>query len=161
MADDNLLPPLPSEGSAPVSEPPPAVDPPISRSEMLQRRKAERQNILQSTYDAWESANPVWAQRLTGSAAAEALGYNNALDPVHASRHDLLHDRKLAMREAAVRSSGFDEHNAGAAVLSAAGNDADQCITTRRDRAVARVRFRTSHYESSGAHLDAPGRHDA
>ena len=47
---------------------------PRTRSALLAARRAESTNELQARYDQWEACNPAWAQRLTGPAAAAALG---------------------------------------------------------------------------------------
>ena len=86
------------------------VEPPRTRSELLAARRAESSFQLQSRYDAWESQNPAWARRLTGPAAAAALGYiKQEGDPVGwNSRSEMMHARKTTSREAAMRASGFD-----------------------------------------------------
>ena len=84
--------------------------PPRTRSELLAARRAESAHQLQSRYNQWESENPAWAQRLTGPAAAAALGYGKAVgSPGWNSRSEMMHARKVASREASMRSSGFDE----------------------------------------------------
>jgi len=87
-----------------------SVRAPRSRSELLAARRAETSHALQSRYNEWEAANPAWARRLTGPAAAAALGYGKGAGSAgFASRSDMLHARKIASREASMRASGFDE----------------------------------------------------
>ena len=88
----------------PMSEAP--VPPPISRSELLARRRAESSNYLQGTYDEWEAANPVWARRLTGTAAAAALGIDTS-DGDSRSRIGMMQERRVASRDLAMNSSGY------------------------------------------------------
>ena len=87
----------------------PAFAPPVaSRSELLASRRAETTFALQSRYNEWEVSNPVWARRLTGPEAAEALGYAGERVNKHASRREMIHERRKAQRQAAYASSGFD-----------------------------------------------------
>jgi len=95
------------------SEPPPslpvsveALPAPASRSELLERRRSETRDYLQGTYDAWESANPVWAQRLTG-AAVNITDYPD--DPNAGSRQHMMRQRRVSSRDMAMRSSGYSE----------------------------------------------------
>ena len=82
---------------------------PRTRSALLAARRAESTNELQARYDQWEACNPAWAQRLTGPAAAAALGYGKAAgSPGWNSRSEMVHARKTAMRHDAMLSSGFD-----------------------------------------------------
>lgn len=99
------------------SEPPPSLPaseqqymPPITRSELLENRRAESRAILQDTYDVWEAANPVWAQRLTGVEAAAALGIDTSEQPPGAgSRRALMQQRRVEARDLAMQSSGFSD----------------------------------------------------
>ena len=86
-----------------------AFVPPATRTELLQRRKAETHEALRLTHSAWEMVNPMWAPQLTGPAAAAALGYvsGQGQRTGHATRRELLLARKIAGREAAISSSGF------------------------------------------------------
>ena len=100
--------------TATASEPPPSLPAsdyglpaPATRSELLANRRAESRDYLQGSYDAWESANPVWAQRLTGPAAAAALGFND--HDVGTSRREMLHQRRINSRDMALRTSGFSD----------------------------------------------------
>ncbi|KAL1511952.1 hypothetical protein AB1Y20_005232 [Prymnesium parvum] len=98
-APSELAPSLPhSEGMAP----------PATRSELLERRRAESKHDLQGLYDMWEHANPVWAQRRTGSAPSTSLeGRDGATVP--GSRRAMLQERKVKAREMAMRSCNFTE----------------------------------------------------
>jgi hypothetical protein len=81
--------------------------PPISRSELIARRRHESSSQLQNQYDTWEVLNPVWAKRLTGPDAARALGYGGTGECEHASYSDLVTSRRLRQRAVAYESSGF------------------------------------------------------
>ena len=72
-------------------------------------RRAESTSQLQTRYNDWEAQNPVWARRLTGPEAANALGYSGERECQFASRRDMLHARRTAARENAMRTSGFNE----------------------------------------------------
>ena len=97
------------------SELPPSLPPgdfqhlaPSTRSELLDRRRNESRDILQGSYDSWEAANPVWAQRLTGKDAAAALGIDTSAGPSDAgSRRAMMQQRKVTSREQALQASGF------------------------------------------------------
>ena len=82
---------------------------PRTRSELLAARRAESAYQLQSRYNQWEGENPAWARRLTGPAAASALGYGKGGMSQWESRAEMMHARKVTQREAAMRCSGFDD----------------------------------------------------
>ena len=81
---------------------------PRTRSALLAARRAESANILQTNYNVWEAENPAWARRLTGPAAAAALGYTGEGNSNWTCRSEMIHARKTASRQQAMKASGFD-----------------------------------------------------
>ena len=78
---------------------------PRTRSALLAARRQESAGILQTNYNLWEAENPAWARRLTGPAAAAALGYTGAGTSQWSCRSEMLHARKTAMRQNAERTA--------------------------------------------------------
>ena len=85
------------------------VPPARTRSELLSRRRQELSDGYQNTYNKWEHENPAWARRLTGPAAAAALGYGGGGDCPFPSRRDMLLERRQTQRINAMKASGFDD----------------------------------------------------
>ena len=86
------------------------VPPARTRSELLARRRQEDANAFQTTYNKWEEANPAWARRLTGPAAAAALGYGgDDSERPFPTRRDMLLSRRQAARTNAMKASGYSE----------------------------------------------------
>lgn len=87
-----------------------ASPPPVTtRSELFARRRYESATAFQEQYDRWETSNPAWARRLTGPAAAAALGFGGGCDRPFPTRRDMILERRKTARQAAVQASGFDE----------------------------------------------------
>ena len=86
------------------------VPPARTRSELLARRRQEDAADFQNTYNRWETQNPAWARRLTGPAAAAALGYGgDDSERPFPTRRDMLLHRRQTSRTNAMKASGFGE----------------------------------------------------
>jgi hypothetical protein len=86
------------------------MPPARTRSELLARRRQEDAADFQSTFNKWEMENPAWARRLTGPAAASALGYGgDDSERPFPTRRDMLLHRRQTSRTNAMKASGFGE----------------------------------------------------
>eukprot|EP00965_Chrysotila_dentata_P158601 5238803-Pleurochrysis_carterae.AAC.1 len=82
---------------------------PTTRAELMRMRKEETRDCLQSQYDRWSESKPMWAPRLTGEAAAEALGYRRGSmhHDTYSNRTELMNSRRADNRQAAIAAGGL------------------------------------------------------
>lgn len=83
--------------------------PPVSRTELIARRRSETISQLQAQHDGIASMRPQFAPRLTGAEAAAALGYVRPFsDQTYESRTHMLVSRKAQMTKASAVAAGPD-----------------------------------------------------